>query len=282
MKNASGTAVWMLGALLISILVGAGVYFLLISPELDKTSTAQTELESAQELNDLLDTQILAAEAAAKNVDDWYAEIAAIRLDLPPTPEESALSRFLNDTLSKEGLPTLSISYGGVANVEPPANAGSVAAVAEPADSTPADPGASADATATASPAADPSAAPVAPGDTAEAAANSQPVTGLLGMPVTISTAGKPEAVMRFLLDLQTQNTRFFTVTNFDIQRSGTAEAQAARPALEEGDWAIGITGTVFNLFDSELSLPVKEPATTPPYTGESVRNVFAPLTPTG
>ena len=40
MKNASGTAALALGALLISVLAGVVVYFLLISPELDKAATA--------------------------------------------------------------------------------------------------------------------------------------------------------------------------------------------------------------------------------------------------
>ena len=143
MKNASGTAVWMLGALLVSILVGAGVYFLLISPELEKTSTATSEREIAQEFNDLLDTQILAAQTAEKNVDAWYAEIAAIRLDLPPTPEQSALERLVNDSLRAEGLPTVSINYGFPSDVVPPAPDIGAAVEEEPAETTPADAGTS-------------------------------------------------------------------------------------------------------------------------------------------
>lgn len=276
MKNASGTVVWMLGALLISILIAAGVYFLLISPELDKTSTATAELENAQDFNNLLDTQILAAQTAAKNVDDWYAEISAIRIDLPPTPEQAALARLLNDSLRTEGLPTVSITYAAPAEVKPPASDIANADGAEPAGSTPAD------ATATPSATADPSAAPDVPGDTTAPAADSAPVTGLFQTPLTITTEGRPAAVMRFLLDMQTQNLRFFTVTSFDVSRSSGADAEVARPALEPGDWVINITGLVFNLFDSELSLPAKEPATTPPYTGGSVPNPFVPITAAG
>ena len=69
MKNASGTAALAVGALLIAILAGVVAYFLLITPELDKAATAQSELESAQDLNGLLDTQILAAQAEAEKVD---------------------------------------------------------------------------------------------------------------------------------------------------------------------------------------------------------------------
>ncbi len=276
MKNASGTAVWMLGALLVSILVGAGVYFLLISPELDKTSTATTELENVRDFNDLLDTQILAAQSAAKNVDDWYAEIAAIRLDLPPTPEQSAFERLVNDSLLRQGLPTVLINFGFPANVAPPAPEISDAVVAEPAEATTADAGAGVDATAT------PSAEPVAPGDVPAPVVESPPVTGLVQTPITFTTEGKPAPLLRFLLDMQTQNSRFFTVTSFDISRSAGSEAQAARPPLEEGDWVINITGLVFNLFDPELSLPIKEPATTPPFTGEVTQNPFVPIPGTG
>lgn len=278
MKNASGTAVWMLGALLISILVGAGVYFLFISPELDKTSTAKSELEKAQGLNDLLDIQILAAEAAAKNVDDWYAQIAAIRLDLPPTPEQAAFERLVNDSLRKEGLPTVSITYGAPTDVVPPTSDVTGATDATPTEPTPADAGTGVDATATPSPSAD----PVAPGDTPAPVAESPQATGLVQTPLTITTEGKSVSIMRLLLDMQTQNSRFFTVTSFDISRSAGADAQAARPVLEEGDWVINITGLVFNLFDPELSLPITEPATTPPYTGGAVPNAFAPIPGTG
>lgn len=266
MKNASRTAMWMLGAILISILVAAGVYALLISPELDKASTARSEFASAQDFNDLLDTQILAAQAAAKNVDDWKAEIAAIHLDLPPTPEQSALERLLNDSLSKEGLPTLSISYG------------SPSEVAAPALPTPADGNTNTDATATPSPTEDPNADTGATGDTTAGGDSSAPVTDLFQTSVTISTAGKPTSLMRFLLDMQTQNARFFTVTDFSISRSAATDAKPAQPALEAGDWVISITGSVFNLFDSELSLPIKEPATTTPYAGEAVPNPFVPI----
>jgi len=44
----------------------------------------------------------------------------------------------------------------------------------------------------------------------------------------------------------------------------------------------INITGLVFNLFDPELSLPIKEPATTPPFTGDITRNAFVPIPGTG
>ncbi len=268
MKNASGTLIWMLGAIVISILVAAGVYALLISPELDKASTARSEFASAQDFNDLLDTQILAAQAAAKNVDDWKAEIAAIRLDLPPTPEQSALERLLNDSLGKEGLPTLSISYGIPLEV------------AAPALPTPADGNTTTDATATADPTAtaEPNADTGATGDATAGGDSSAPVTDLFQTSVTISTAGKPTALMRFLLDMQTQNERFFTVTNFSISRSAAVDAQPAQPALEAGDWVISITGSVYNLFDPELSLPTKEPAATTPYAGEAVPNPFVPI----
>ncbi len=274
MKNASGTAVWMLGALLVSILVGAGAYFLLISPELEKTSTATSELESARDFNNLLDTQILAAQTAAKNVDDWYAEIAAIRLDLPPTPEQAAFERLVNDSLRKVGLPTVALTFGAPTEIVPPASDISVVEDTATAESTSTDASTNADA----SPPAEPTAGPVAPADTPAPVADAPQVTGLLQTPVTITTEGKPEPILRFLLDMQTQNVRFFTVTNFDISRSVGADAQAARPALEDGDWVINITGLVFNLFDPELSLPIKETATTPPYTGEPVRNAFAPI----
>ncbi len=272
MKNASGTAVWALGALLISILIGAGVYTLLISPELDKSSTATSELENVQVANDLLDTQILAAKTAAKNVDGWYAQIAAIRLDLPPTPEQAAFERLVDGSLRAQGLPTVGVTYGAPTALVP---ATSVAVVDAPA---PADAGTGATATPTPSPTPGPSAAPVAPADATPVVAPSPQATGLVQTPVTITTAGKPEPILRFLLDMQTQNARFFTVTNFDITRSPAAVAKAGQPALEEGDWVINITGLVFNLFDPELSLPIKEPAMSPPYAGDAVRNVFVPI----
>lgn len=272
MKNASGTALWMIGALLISVVVGAATYFLLISPELESASTARSDLESAVEFNNLLDTQILAAQAAAKNVDDWKAGIAAIRLDLPPTPEQSALERLLSNSLSKEGLPTLSITYGSPAEVAPPAQPTPADAAANP-DAT-ADP----DAAATPSPAADPNATTGAAVDTTVASDSAAPVTDLFQTSVTISTAGKPASLMRFLLDMQTQNERFFTVTNFSISRSAATDASPAQPALEAGDWVMSISGSVYNLFDPELSLPTKETSTTPPYTGGSVPNPFVPF----
>jgi len=283
MKNASGTAALALGALLISVLAGVVVYFLLISPELDKAATAQSELESARDFNGLLDTQILAAQAEAKKVDGWNAEIAAIRLDMPPTPEQSAFARLVDASLRTAGLPTVTLTYGAPSGVVTPVNDTTATAVDDTAaDSTTSDAGTGVDASAEPSPSAEPSADPVAPADTTVELADLPAPIGFVQTPVTITTEGKPQPILRFLLDMQTQNSRFFTVTNFDISRSTAVDAAAARPALEEGDWVINITGLVFNLFDPELSLATEEPATTPPYTGDSVRNAFVPIPGTG
>jgi len=283
MKNASGTAALAVGALLIAILAGVVAYFLLITPELDKAATAQSELESAQDLNGLLDTQILAAQAEAEKVDGWNAEIAAIRLDMPPTPEQAAFERVVDDSLHTVGLPTVTLTYGAPSDVVTPINDTTDAAAADTAtDSTTSDSGTGVDATAAPSASPEPSADPVAPADTTVALADSPAPIGFVQTPVTITTEGKPQPILRFLLDMQTQNSRFFTVTSFDISRSTVVDAAAARPALEEGDWVINITGLVFNLFDPRLSYAIEEPATAPPYTGDSVRNAFVPIPGTG
>jgi len=282
MKNASGTAALALVALLVSLMAGAAAYFLLISPELDKSATARDDLASAQEFNSLLDVQILAAQTEAKKVDGWNAEIAAIRLDLPPTPEQAAFERLVNDSLRKAGLPMVSVTWATPTDVIAPASTPNVAVTTDPAEPTATDSGTGADASAAPSPSPEPSADPAAPADTPAVVTDSLAPIGFVQTPLTITTEGKPEPILRFLLDMQTQNSRFYTVTSFDISRSSSVDAQALRPALEEGDWVINITGLVFNLFDPELSLATEEPATTPSYTGDSVRNAFVPIPGTG
>lgn len=275
MKNSSGTTVWILGAFLISALFGAGAYSLLISPQLSSASTAKSDLADVKEFNDLLDIQILTAQSKAEEVDSWYSQIAAIQVDMPPTPEQAAFERMLNESLQLQGLPTVAVVYGTATSVAP--------TPLDIASSLGADPVAEAPSTSTTpSPAPTPSANPI-PEDTAipDVAApveDSALFIGLLQTPVTITTEGTPQPIMRFLLDMQTQNDRFFTVTNFDIQRATTTDAGPGRPALAEGDWIINITGLIFNLYDGALSLPIKESASTPPYKGDTVPNPFIPI----
>ena len=101
---------------------------------------------------------------------------------------------------------------------------------------------------------------------------------GLVQVPVTLTTEGDPQAVMELIQYLATTNDRFFTMTNFTIDKADVTEVIAGRPALTEKDWVTSLTFMVFILVDPQYTLVPEEPGTNPDYDGGAIDNPFTPL----
>lgn len=279
MKN-SQTALWTVGTLLAAALIAVGAYFLAISPQLEATADANDQKEQAQEFNNLLDTQILAAQAKAKEVPMWEGEMNAIAIDLPPLPEQPDLHRLVSGALAARGLPTVSITYGATQLITPPVvtDTATTETTDETTDEETTDETTDAEATPT------PSAEPT-DGDSPDAEPTETPILefeGLVGIPVTVTTEGAPASILGLIADLQAQDSRFLTVTNIDLKRAETTDEKPGRRALTTSDWVVSITYFAFSLIDPELSYPTDDGQTTSPYTEGAGPNPFVPLDGTG
>ena len=282
------TGLWLLGALLVAIVLGALTWFLLISPELDRASTASTEAESARSDNDLLELQIAQMQALEQDAPDWREQIAKISMDMPPVPAQSDLERTIVRELDRAGLPLLDLSFARASEVNPLIDAsllppgtgeeGEDGAEAEPSAS----PSPSPSATATAEPAegddgaADDSAEEEPATETPEQV--EAPFTGLYTIPVTVATEGDSRAVMAFLAGMRDQLDRFYTITNLQIKKAAPTEASPGRPALTEDKWEVQVSGLVFSLLDMDRSFPLDEEGEVPLFEGGTVPNPFVPL----
>lgn len=280
MKN-SQTAVWTVLTLFIAVLLAVGAYFLAIEPQLSATQDAHAAKQAATDFNDQLDLQILAAKAKEKKVPQWLGEMNAIAIDLPPLPNQPELHRMIVGALEQRGLPVVSIEYGSTQLIAPgtpqattTAPATGETGVTDAASATPTP-------TPTPTPAPTPAAAKPAPtaGSTSEASGK---VDGLVGIPVTVTTEGDPTAIMQFLAEMQSQNSRFLTVTNLDITRAEVSDAKKGRRALTTSDWVASVTYLAYSLIDPSKSFPVEVPGKNAPYTGGGVVNPFVPLDGSG
>ena len=251
-------------------------YFVAIGPQLDAASEAAAAAQEARDYNDLLDTQILAAQAKEKEVPLWRGEIAAIAKDLPPTPEYSDLHRLIVGAVEGQGLPVVSVSYGTPQVVVP-----AVSTTEEPSEEVT---GTTDEATATPEPTEQAEATPTAEatdegsedtgGDSVDVAVSFE---GLIGIPVTVTTEGNHSALMRVIETLYQQDDRFLTITNIEISRAEDKEVEPKRPATTPNEWTMTITYMAFSLLDAEQSFPDDEIGDSPAFPGE-ITNPFAPL----
>lgn len=257
------TKAWAFGAIVACALIALAGYFLAIKPQLDETAEAKDSLQSARDYNDLLDQQIATAKKTAEQVPEWRGLLAALKIDMPPLPQQPELHRLMVQSMADRKLPVLGLTYGAPTLLAAPQP------VAEPAgDAAQGAAGAADGATATSEPSA-PAEEP-AQGESDSPAPPQQQTTepafsNLVGIPFTATTRGAPDAVMQWFRYLQSQDDRFMTVTGFEIGPPDD-ESQEGLPPVKPGDWQITVNLMAFSLLDPMESFPVEEPGTNPPY----------------
>lgn len=279
----SSTRGWAFGTILVCGVIAAAGYMLAIKPNLDEVADLEESFEAAREYNDLLDNQILAAQATAKEVPQWRGILAALEIDMPPLANQPELHRMLVRGLEARGLPVMAITYGAPAALTAPAVEEPPAATTDPDSG--GDPG-------TASPEATPDESPdatsggAADGGDGTNSANPQQTEAafarLVGVPVTITTQGSPGAAMEWFKHIQSQDDRFLTVIGFQISGAQPEEREGI-PPVQPGDWQITINAMAFSLIDPDKSFPSEEPGKNPPYSpGSFTVPVQGNTNPTG
>jgi Tfp pilus assembly protein PilO len=248
--------VWIAGTVVLALVLLAGVWLLLIDPVMTRAAEDTAAAEQQRQQNDLLELEIVKLADDFTHLDEYKAELAALRLEMPVTGDGASISRELQALATGAGVTITSVAPS-VPQVFVPA----AAAAAPVADA------AAADATTTDGTDTTGSAAPVAP----------SAVPGLYTVPITINTVGSYDGSVAFLRSVQSGASRLYLVSSITAQTQEAQGASGGRPATAAGDVELTITGYAYVLTDG--STPVVEPdtgAALPTPSGQP--NPFAPV----
>lgn len=182
---------WVIGAVLLALVLVAGLWFLLLSPALDAAASVRAEAEATSSANEVRSIGLTALKTQSEQLPQMRADLQALQAAVPSSAQIPELLRQLQDTAAAHQVTLQSVQ------VQTPTTA---TAAPSPA----ATPSPSASATPTAAPA-------------------PAPASGLVLIPVVIQTAGERGNLDAFLSDLQTAMARLVVVTGVNETRSDAA-----------------------------------------------------------
>lgn len=217
---------WVAGAVVVSLLLTVAAWFLLISPQRAEAASVRDQTASVVDSNARLELQIAELKSEFADLPQRQAELAVVKKALPETVQLPTLVRDLDALATSSGVTLMTLTPAAAV----PVVSAAPAAVAVP------DP-AAAGAEAPAAPeAADAAAVPAASADT------------LTSTPISIVLVGNFYDTEVFLRGLQTEFARDFLVTGLNVVAETAGEAAGGKPAVENGDVTMTITGSVFVL----------------------------------
>lgn len=262
---------WVAGTVVVCLLVLVGAWFLAVSPKLVEAQDVRTSNEDALAQQTLLRQKLATLKEQFENLDQYRAELAGLRGQIPADAQLSAFVREVEAFGAAHGVTVVAMAPGvPAAPVAPPAVAPPVEQATE---------GEAAEGEAT-----EASGEQAAEGVTAaptEPPASPVPA-GLVEISMSVSVVGPYANVTAFLTDLQTVGPRLMLVTSMSTTALDAAEASGGRPQTAPGDIEAIVDGRLY-------VLPPEAAAVAPPVDGEeaaedptlptSSRNVFAPVT---
>lgn len=221
----SKSRLWLGGGALGCVLLLVAGWFLLIQPKRADAAQSREALSSQQQANDRSRAKLDQLKSQFASLPAKRAELAKIRQAMPSDVAEASLQREL-DTLAKgSGTTVLSVTDGD----QTAFTAGASATTGASASS--------------ASSAADAENSTSSGGSTSSGAAS-----GVSTMPVTISALSSFAGSQAFLQKLQDKMPRAFLVTGLNLSAQSAAKANLPKPATQNGDVLMTITGNVFIL----------------------------------
>ncbi len=260
----SKSRAWIAGTVAVCLLLTLAAYFLLIAPKRAEAAEFRTQTESAQIANQQLQAKVSELRKQFAELPQREAELSLIRQAIPEDDQLATLTRDLQRHADLAGVTLMSVAPGAPVAVVDPAAVTAAAAAAAPAPA-PAD------------------------GETAPETAPAPvvvpaPTSTLVAIPVTVSVVGSFDASTAFVkavqgyrgddaapvLDETDENylKRDFLVQTLNVVAEEDAEASAGKPAVQNGDVTMAITGSVFVLRPAAAIVPVPAaipaPTTTP------------------
>lgn len=267
MIRAAGTKTWVIGTAVLAVLLLAAAWLLAIDPVLAQAGEDREQAESARAQNDTLELEIARLKEQSTHLDEYRADLAALREQLPTTGDVSGLAEELQSLAEAAGVTVTTLAPGIPQAYVPPVTA----PAADSATDQSAEGAAQTDGTG----ATDATA-------TAGAATDTGTVSGLYTVPLTVTTVGSYQASQVFLRSLQTGSARLFLVSGVQAETQDDAGATGGRPATATGDLELTLTGSAFVLTDGTGATAAgteggTESEGTLPVPGDE-RNPFVPL----
>lgn len=236
----SKTSSWVAGTVLVALLIVAGAWFLLISPQLAAASETRDAAVSQEDANTAEEARIKVMAQQFLNIDDYRAQLAALQLQIPERLEIAEFERQLSAFAETHDvtIATLTVS------------------ASEPALGKEAQ-----------------AAAPAAAGG-AEAKGSAL-TSGFYHVPLDVQLIGGYSDVLATLEDLQTSDQRLFLVRGLMMNGVEESDASGGIPALKDGDLDVTVSGSLFVL-QTGATTPVED-ADESAGLPESRDNPFAP-----
>jgi Tfp pilus assembly protein PilO len=203
-------------AVLASVAVAAGGFFLGVQPQLSKARANDAQRTSVESANAAAQAQIAALTKQNQTLDQQKAELAALQGSIPSTLNESSFYTELNQLAGSAGVTISSITTSEATAYTPPVST-------TPAASTSGTASASPSATATPTPSASPS-TPAAPAATTNSLITSSNFTAV---PVSVGVDGSFPQALSFLKSVQS-GSRLFLVNNITSTSGASADSSSS------------------------------------------------------
>ena len=250
---------WMVGAILVSLVIGALAFFVIISPTLDATAEARERAESEQARIDQLEIQLAGLKADFARIDEFRAELAEIRVGMPSEVLLNELTRQVDSHATQTEVVIADVSFSTPFEVLAPRSAAPPPPAPEEGESEDEDGG---------------DAAPATPEPTGPTLPE-----GFYAVPVQLLTVGTYEDTLDFIDRLQFGNERFLFVNGLQTSVLEQSGAEGGRPAVEDGDLETTISFVAWVLLNTDGEIVDPEDAdVVVPELPSGNGNPFAPL----
>lgn len=261
----SKPSTWIIGTVLVALLLVAAIWFLLISPTMAKASDTRTQASTVEASNEQLRTQMNRLADQFKHLDEYKADLAKLRAQIPAEPDLAAYLRQLDGVASAHSVTLTAITPGTATAFAPVVAQSAQSTDVQGAGTT----STSNSDTSTPQPAATKAAAP----------ASSIPA-GMVAVPLSVTAVGTYDAIDSFLDAIQTQTPRLFLVSTVAGTSQKDQAASGGRPATHLGDLEATVTGYLYVLpATTKPAAPTPTPTAPPALPGAvSGKNPLVPI----
>lgn len=215
-------------ALVMTVAVLAGGWFLGVQPQLAQAAANGTQQETIDSTNRTNQLELARLAKAADSLSTTKSELATLRASVPATMDTTPFLKALDGYASAAGVVVTTITLGDAAPYEAPA------AAAAPSDASSATP------SATPSPTSSPSAIPAVP--SAPAPLTDAAITGtdFTVIPVTVAVTGSYDQALAFTKSVQTGERLFL------VNRIAATDVDESGPPMTSQAWSL--SGSVYVL----------------------------------
>jgi hypothetical protein len=206
MTRSAHTVKWMAATAGLCLAGLVGAWLLLLGPMLDAAAATRDQAAQVRAQNAALTGRLTALATEFEGIEDYRAELAALRLQLPDDADLTALGREIDAAADRTGVTLVGVEVADAVDMTAAASGAATGAAAVTAPVDPEVPGSD-------DPSSEAAAATAATGTPVSA----PPVAGMIAIPLTTTVDGSVDAVRAFLGELQTGLQRQVLVTTLGV-----------------------------------------------------------------